>query len=181
LKERGGQNLYEFVFDNPVNNSDALGLSCTEAVGNSGQPRMVFTDPGGGWSGGTAVLGDKAGANPFTYGEVTVKYTANVSVLCQCDCGTQIRSGVRVFKQSAQGSWPVWDIGTVGVGIDVPLATAIESGLIKLGAKWIKGVIGTGVMAQTDADEIASLVSKMPQPTNPTDGDWKGGKSPCGK
>jgi hypothetical protein len=52
LKERGGQNLYEFVFDNPVNNSDALGLSCTEAVGNSGQPRMVFTDPGGGWSGG---------------------------------------------------------------------------------------------------------------------------------
>jgi len=45
VEETGGGNLYEFVFGNPLNNFDRLGLSagkCREAIGKKGKPKDRF-------------------------------------------------------------------------------------------------------------------------------------------
>ena len=68
---------------------------------------------------------------------------------------------------------------TVGVGLEVPIVTGVLQGLGKLGASWIKSIIGAGGMLQFEIDDAAKAVAALPYPELPTDGDWKNGKSPC--
>ena len=179
--ERGGRNLYGFVFNEPIGKIDALGLACIEAIGKSGHPLMAFTDPGGGWAKGKAEFGGKAGSNPGLYTTAKVQYEANVTVLCKCNCGYQQRNGLRIDEETAYGDWPFYNPGTVGIGIEIPTFTGVLQGLGKLGAKWINSVIGAGVMVQEEVDNAAAEIARLPHPTNPWDGSWKGGKSPCEK
>ena len=84
---------------------------------------------------------------------------------------------MRVFQVLADGTWPYYSPGGVGVG--VPIATGVLSGLGKLGAKGITSVVGANVMTQTDIDEAVREINKLSHPSYPTDGTWKNGKSPC--
>jgi RHS repeat-associated protein len=178
LNERGGQDIYEFVLNDPNNSVDPIGLACTEALGQNGKPLMVFTDPGGAWSLGIVSFSAAAGAGAtqqYTIAKVT--YTASVTVLCTCPC--KLQSGVRVYEQEADGSWVFYKPGTVGHGVEVPVVKGVMNGLSKLGAKWIGNVLNTSVMLQYDADDAARELSTLPHPSEPSDGEWKDGKSPC--
>jgi RHS repeat-associated protein len=181
--ERGGRNLYGFVFNDPIDKADAFGLACTEAIGKNGKPRIIFTiSPysGGGWSEGTITFGNPAGGGAIReYTTVTAKYEAAVTVLCKCDSCYQMRNGTRVYQQQAIGEWPYYNPGTVGLGIEVPTVTAVLQGLGKLGAKWINEVLGAGVMVQEEIDDAVAAIVALPHPTEATDGNWKDGKSPC--
>jgi RHS repeat-associated protein len=180
IEERGGLNLYGFVSNDPINKIDLFGLACTEALGKNGRPLMVFTDPGGSWSAGTVTFGKPAGGGAIQmYTSAKVRYAANVTVLCTCPCG--LRNGVRVYTQEADGSWPFYNPGTIGVGVEIPTVTGVLIGLGKLGAKWINKVVGAGTMLQYEIDNASQAIAALPHPTVPSDGAWQGGKSPCSK
>ena len=180
IEEKGGQNLYGFVSNELVSKIDLFGLACIEAVGKKGQPLMVFTDPGGTWSPGTVTFGKPAGGGAIQmYTSAKVRYTAHVTVLCTCPCG--LRNGVRIYSQEAEGSWPFYNPGTIGVGAEIPTVTGVLTGLGKLGAKWINKVVGAGVMLQYEIDDASQAIAALPHPTLPSDGVWQGGKSPCSK
>jgi hypothetical protein len=113
--------------------------------------------------------------------QATVTYEAEVTVLCKCAGCYEMRSGTRVYHQQGSGDWPFYNPGTVGLGIEVPTVTGVLQGLGKLGAKWINKIIGAGGMVQEEIDDAARAIPQLPYPTEPTDGTWKDGKSPCAK
>jgi RHS repeat-associated protein len=183
IAERGGLNLYGFVFNNPVNKADAFGLICTEALGKNGESRIVFTQSesqGGGWSGGTATFGDPAGGGSLQeFTTVSVDYTAQVTVMCKCNNCYHLKNGVRVYHQETDGDWTHYKPGNLPLGVELPVVTGVMQGLGKLGAKWIERVIGAWIMDELDTNDALKAIAALPHPTSPNDGDWKNGKSPC--
>jgi len=178
IEEGGGENLYFFVGNYPVNLIDILGLvGCGEYIGKAGHPLYVFTEMKEGWSGVVALKdrGGSAGARAIQ--EIDVKWEANVTVLCNCPCG--MRQGTRVTADSALGLWLVYDPKELPLG--VPVITSIANGISKLIAAGIKKVMGSSGEASTPVTvkDMVKTINSFPVPTTPYDGSWEGGKSPC--
>jgi RHS repeat-associated protein len=178
IEEGGGENLYFFVGNYPVNLIDILGLvGCGEYIGKAGHPLYVFTEMKEGWSGVVALKdrGGSAGARAIQ--EIDVKWEANVTVLCNCPCG--MRQGTRVTADSALGLWLVYDPKELPLG--VPVITSIANGISKLIAAGIKKVMGSSGEASTPVTvkDMVKTINSFPVPTTPYGGSWEGGKSPC--
>ena len=183
IGEMGGQNLYAFVKNNPLNLIDLFGLAgCGEHIGKSGHPEYAFTDPGGKWI-GTVSLEDEAGsAQVQGIQRISVTWKAKVSVLCNCPCG--IRSGTRIVgPRSQDGIWHVYDV--TQMPMDLPVASGILDFLGQIGAQGIQNVIGgSGLVTDPNTlQQMGGVANQLaqPRPTKPSDGGWVDGKSPCDK
>ena len=187
VRERGGRNLYAFVRNNPINLFDYLGLAgkkCTEAIGKNGQPRIIFdpAPPKGGWK--VSRFDFTMNPEDDTYdgiamtSGVKVRWSAEVAVLCKCDSGCyETRHGTRVADKTVNYEFLAYQLG--GMPLDIPTPTT----LVELIGEGIAAVVDWNLekpisMLQSDFNEIASRV-RATKPTKPTDGAWKGGKSPC--
>jgi hypothetical protein len=180
----GGLNLYGFVHNNSLNFFDFLGLKCTEAIGKNGQPRIIFdpAPPKGGWK--VSRFDFTMNPEDDTYdgiammSGVKVRWSAEVAVLCKCDNGCyQTKHGTRVADKAVNYEFFAYQLG--GMPLDIPTPTT----LAELIGEGIAAVVDWNLekpisMLQSDFNEIASRV-RATKPTKPTDGAWKGGKSPC--
>ncbi len=184
LCEVAGENLYAFCSNVGPNGFDYLGLEgCGEAVGKrskKGQPLYVFTEPNGKWK-GTIILEEKGGsAQTQAIQRIRVRWEAKVSVLCNCPCG--IRKGTRVYDDSVDGAWLIYDPASLPMG-GPPVISSIRSGIGKVIGKAIQKIIGnqTAVADQSTIDEMIKIINSFPVPSSPYAGEWKGRKSPCDK
>jgi RHS repeat-associated protein len=177
IEEQGGLNLYGFVNNDPVNKWDRLGLKCKEAIGKNGLPRIIFeisVYSGGGWSKGRVrdMLRSASPQTGYIYG-IAIDYSANVYVLCECDPCKEYRKGVRVYHSEIDASIPESNPAAVpGIPknlIQLTLGQALEN---------YNPIRFKDQDAQDDYDEKLEEL-RRDAPLRPTDGQWKGGKSPC--
>ncbi|MDD4406312.1 MAG: RHS repeat-associated core domain-containing protein [Parabacteroides sp.] len=185
IEERGGLNLYAFVNNDPVNKWDKLGLECTEALRN-GKPRMVFTTSpysDGGWWLTLVSFGESAGMGATqVYSTIFLTYTANVSVLCKCNPCNEFRDGVRIYKQKVEnGDWVYYNPASTNFTFFPPLITSIQVGVGNLIGELINKFYNLSFIPKSEIPQIKKAISELPTPIYPTDGEWKGGKSPCEK
>jgi hypothetical protein len=187
IGERGGVNLYVFAGNNPINRLDIFGL-CTEAIGKNGKPRIIFTQLNSKWHITSMNFKDEyvgLHSGGMIYG-VSAEWKADVTVLCSCPCG--MRQGTRVFEESAVptvglAGWSAYDLANVPIGMPgITIVTAVTKGLGELLAAGASDAIqnGTFILAPTDMNNILDQI-KAGKPTDPTQGDWEGGVSPCSK
>jgi RHS repeat-associated protein len=182
IEEIGGENLYAFVADNPVNSIDVVGFSgCGEHIGKSGYPIYVFTDMNVGWRLAQLVSeGGGGGAFDQEFDNFTAKWEAHVSVLCNCPCG--IRNGTRVSDSTINGPWIVFNASKLPLGI--PLAKSILNGLGKILAYPVKQILGAltpGVLGDIEANILNKRIEQAQPDDDAYAGKWKDGKSPCDK
>ena len=182
IYERGGINVYAYIKNNPLNGIDLFGMAgCGEFAGPHGHPEISFASAGSKWV-GTVSLDDEEGtAEAQSINEINLTWRAKVIVLCNCPCG--IRKGTRIVGPfTAQGTWLVYDV--TQTPLDLPLASGILDFLGQLGGSGIQSVIGgAGLVAAPDTiQQMGSAVAGLGgRPSNPWDGSWEGGKSPCDK
>jgi RHS repeat-associated protein len=184
IGERGGRNLYCFVHNNPINLFDYLGWKCAEAKGRHGMSRIVFDPPppNGGW---------KIGSVNFTMNDEDDTYdgigmmsgtkttwTAKVAVLCRCDNGCyQTRHGTRVFNAKVAYEFFAQQPGAGPV--DIPTPTALIELIGEAAAAILDESMEVPVSLSTyDLNNLTAKI-KATKPSRPTDGKWKGDKSPC--
>jgi len=187
IVEKGGLNVYAFVRNNTVNLSDYLGMAakrCTEAIGKNGQPRIIFDlePPKGGWKVNrfdfTMNPEDDTYDGIAMMSGIKVRWSAEVAVLCQCENGCyEMRHGTRVADTTVDYEFLAYQAGAMPVDIPTPtsLAELIGEGIAAVVDWSLKKPIS---VLQYDVDQIASKV-RATKPTKPTDGTWKGGRSPC--
>lgn len=187
IGERGGLVLYIFAANCPVNAFDCLGLTtgkCREAVGENGKPGRIFgpPPPKGGWR-GRLWFGDFVGsAHAQMMHEIGVKWEASVVVLSICPAGCELRAGVRIKNDKEEGTWLVYDPGTLP--LDVPIWTSNIWELIgESMGELILEVIGPVPVSADEAElesakaTIRALIHR--RPWEPWDGSWRDGQSPC--
>jgi|GEM_PF-3004914 len=187
VEETGGGNLYGFVFGNPLNNFDRLGLSagkCREAIGKKGKPRIVFeySPPKGGWRGKLG-FGDVLGsAQAQMVHKIYIRWEAAVAVLCICPTGCEIRYGTRIQEDEEHGNWLVYDPTKLPQS-PFPVPQSIWEIIGQLIADGILELLGPAPVPMDDNElermkaAIMALLDRRPK--CPWDGSWKGGKSPC--
>ena len=184
IAEQGGKNLYNFVYNNPLNYFDFLGLKCTEAVGKNGKPRIAYESapPTGGWK--VSKFNYTMHDDDDTYdgiammSGVKLTWSAAVIVLCKCDNGCyQIRKGTRISDATVKHEFLAQQPG--GMPVDIPTPTT----LIELIGEGIAAVLDSEFgkplsMTNQDFSDLARKV-RATKPKKPWDGKWEGGKSPC--
>jgi RHS repeat-associated protein len=190
IGENGGVNLYGMVGNNPIRYVDRLGLApakaCSEAIGKSGKPRIVFepSPPTGGWKGRISFGYGGGSSVDQELDTIEITWKASVVVLCKCTCNYQIRPGTRVFEDIEAGHWLTADPTSLPMS-PFPVATEI---LVILGdqiAGELAGMLASvPIMANDDLQKqvnltIANMIRR--RPTSPQDGTWEGGVSPCDK
>ena len=188
VEETGGGNLYGFVFGNPLNNFDRLGLSagkCREAIGKNGKPRIIFEHPSpkGGWRGKLGFGAIQGSAQAQMIHKIYIKWNAAVAVLCICPTGCEIRYGTRIQEDEEHGNWLVYDPTKLPQS-PFPVPQSIWEIIGQLIADGILELLGPAPVPMDDNElesmkaAIRALMDRRPQ--FPWDGSWEGGKSPCG-
>jgi hypothetical protein len=180
--------LYGLVRNNTINLVDYFGLSekkCTEAIGKDGQSRIVFdiAPPRGGWKIVSLDFSKQGSAQSQLIDKITIAWEAKVAVLCTCTPCNEIRHGVRVYENVAAGAWLTADptqlpLSPFPVAVNV---AAIIGGFI---ADEILGSLAIPIPADrpTGQDIVRAIRGLVAGgPTQPNDGQWKDGKSPCSK
>jgi len=184
MGERGsGANLLAFC-RNRMNAFDLLGL-CDEAIGNNGQPRIIFAlaPPKGGWKG--HLYFEKGGSTSIATAvdRIGIKWTAECAVLCKCPCG--VRTGTRVLNDFKDSAWVVATPTTVIPFGFHPVGDLLEIPAVAVGEALLEGFIGTPAFIidpYTWIDMVATITDLIARgPTLATEGGWEGGVSPCAK
>jgi RHS repeat-associated protein len=187
VEETGGGNLYGFVFGNPLNNFDRLGLSagkCREAIGKNGKPRIIFEHPSpkGGWRGKLGFGDIQGSAQARMIHKIYIKWKAAVAVLCICPTGCEIRYGTRIQEDEEHGNWLVYDPTKLPQS-PFPVPQSIWGIIGQLITDEILELLGPAPVPMDDNElesmkaAIRALIDRRPK--CPWDGSWKGGKSPC--
>ena len=185
LGERGGRNLYGFVRNNPISLFDYLGLKCTEAIGKNGQPRIIFdpAPPKGGWKAVSLDFEKGGSAQAQLIDTISVTWEASVVVMCKCDSCYEMRHGVRTHEDQENGAWLSADPTQLPTS-PFPVATKILEIIGGLIADEILGNFAIPIPADAkNGEEMVNAVKTLVarRPTQPYQGQWKDGKSPCDK
>ena len=177
IGELGGLNLYGFCGNAGDNVMDFLGLvGCGEAPGK--RYRFSIPPPTGGWKGVVELKDSNGTWQAQAIGLIETRWKAEVTVVCNCPCGT--RRGTRVLFYKDSGTWLVYNPNSHP---GRPVVPALYKGIGKLVAAGIKEVLGNNfiVAPQSSITEMTKTINSHPAPTMPWDGRWEGGVSPCDK
>jgi RHS repeat-associated protein len=167
IQEAGGLNLYSFIHNNPISSIDWIGL-CT--VGE-------ITFDGNGWTITAANgFGGDEGDGYVDFSGLKVNWEANVKVVCCCS-PLQTKNGTRVQNATYNGDVWFWKAG--GMPLEFPTPTSFFAALGELAAQAIDSNLPRPAgMDSQNQTQIKTWLQGV-EPHNPTDGSWKGGKSPC--
>lgn len=144
--------------------------------------QQYFTGTNGWVIAEVGFAGDPAGGGAFhQYDGFTVKFTANVTAVCQIGCSTTTNSGVKVAEFEHTDVFDTIEVYNVGQGgVTVPLPTSLPGAVGEL----IGAIIGEQIsFFGVDGTTLTRIANKILQDkstlSGPGSGSWKDGKVPC--